>query len=1059
MTMEIIPLRAFPIRQDGLGSPVLSSAGSPHEFSNENMAIGQMKFSEDGTKLGVVFNDGQNNRLEIFNFDDSLGTLEEYVLLDLSNEGQAYGLEFSRGGTKAFVSFLGSNSRVEEFRIDTTNVDVINDSRVTISTVSGGPYGAMQRGPDGQIYVAKRNANNVAAINDDDITEADPENDVEFAFNQSSFNENGVPDGIRGISLIGLPNFVRMNMTSEMEPAISISEPGCIGSEVAFSAAGSSDIDEFFWTIRNELGAVVSSFSNQDTTIIFDEPGLFDVALDVFNRCGFDTTLVQQFRIFPTPPEPTMPDAISLCGTGGTVIDAYANFGGAASELAGLSYLWNTGDTTRTITVNSEGIFSVTVTNEGGCSNEGQVFVGPPFDVDLGADRVLCDDEQITLDANVTAPSYQWSYSLDGTNFTNLGTARTQNISAALLAGNGDYTIRVAVEDPIQPGCEVVDEVRVLINETPEITVSSSLANCGADDASLTVVLQSANPIDFIVTDSQGVQVGQGSLATPSNAGQTINNLGAGAYTVVATDQASGCETTSTHVIEQVVGTFEISSVTPSPADCDDQGGSIAVLINTSTPFSGTYRLTGNGVNISDNVVAQNFTIPNLASGTYNLEVTSNGGCVDTEINILVESVQEAEFELLPTANECSDRYNVQNAITEISPGLSFTLFDATDPSDTGTSNLEVTSSGRYRVVGEGTGLCPLEREILVTITAPPQAVITEQPSEACDTSKVLIATNANAEAGQTYIFDWFSGTDTNGTPLGRGTQITARESGAYTVRIRNNANPNSSCTNTATINVTVNTPPNFRLERNPACEGEEVTVEVVGDDLAGITFTWAFIPRGGGAEQSLPNTGTIITADNGDGIYIARGNRNGCEIERTIEVRRSPIGEIVLPERFQYCPDDPVAPQLDAGAGFATYEWYVGNTLVSTLRTVNVDRVGTYRVVATTSAGCQTEASTDVFESCGPRVRAPNAIEPNSNDPGKRLFYVYTNDFVDEFEVLIYNRWGELIFYSTDKEFQWDATYKGKEVPLGTYPIVFILRNNASGDEVTLRTSVTVIK
>jgi gliding motility-associated-like protein len=48
---------------------------------------------------------------------------------------------------------------------------------------------------------------------------------------------------------------------------------------------------------------------------------------------------------------------------------------------------------------------------------------------------------------------------------------------------------------------------------------------------------------------------------------------------------------------------------------------------------------------------------------------------------------------------------------------------------------------------------------------------------------------------------------------------------------------------------------------------------------------------------------------------------------------------------------------------------------------------------------------------------------------------------FVGEFSIFIYNRWGELIFFSDNLEFMqntgWDGTKNGKLLPVGTYPYV----------------------
>ncbi|MBW3544763.1 MAG: gliding motility-associated C-terminal domain-containing protein, partial [Bacteroidetes bacterium] len=61
-----------------------------------------------------------------------------------------------------------------------------------------------------------------------------------------------------------------------------------------------------------------------------------------------------------------------------------------------------------------------------------------------------------------------------------------------------------------------------------------------------------------------------------------------------------------------------------------------------------------------------------------------------------------------------------------------------------------------------------------------------------------------------------------------------------------------------------------------------------------------------------------------------------------------------------------------------------------------------------------------------------PNAFSPNgdgANDDFKIL-----GKFVEQASLRIYNRWGEELFYSVDKDKGWDGTYRGKPQPAGYY-------------------------
>jgi gliding motility-associated-like protein len=64
--------------------------------------------------------------------------------------------------------------------------------------------------------------------------------------------------------------------------------------------------------------------------------------------------------------------------------------------------------------------------------------------------------------------------------------------------------------------------------------------------------------------------------------------------------------------------------------------------------------------------------------------------------------------------------------------------------------------------------------------------------------------------------------------------------------------------------------------------------------------------------------------------------------------------------------------------------------------------------------------------------IYIPNTFTPN-RDYKNEKFIISAMDLL-EFNIEIYNRWGELIYQSNDVNESWDGTYKGKVVATGTY-------------------------
>jgi gliding motility-associated-like protein len=62
-----------------------------------------------------------------------------------------------------------------------------------------------------------------------------------------------------------------------------------------------------------------------------------------------------------------------------------------------------------------------------------------------------------------------------------------------------------------------------------------------------------------------------------------------------------------------------------------------------------------------------------------------------------------------------------------------------------------------------------------------------------------------------------------------------------------------------------------------------------------------------------------------------------------------------------------------------------------------------------------------------------PGAFIPGAGEIDG-VFTLYTLN-VGEYELLIFNRWGEVIFHTRDKNKFWDGTYKGQPMSSGIYP------------------------
>lgn len=116
------------------------------------------------------------------------------------------------------------------------------------------------------------------------------------------------------------------------------------------------------------------------------------------------------------------------------------------------------------------------------------------------------------------------------------------------------------------------------------------------------------------------------------------------------------------------------------------------------------------------------------------------------------------------------------------------------------------------------------------------------------------------------------------------------------------------------------------------------------------------------------------------------------------------------------------------------TYVWSTGENGESIV--VSPVETTTYTVTVTDTNGCvaidQVIVEVRTAKCDESDIFVPNAFSPNGDDANP-IFYVRSN-FIDELEMIIYNRWGQEVFRSNDINIGWDGTFAGKELSPDVY-------------------------
>ena len=285
----------------------------------------------------------------------------------------------------------------------------------------------------------------------------------------------------------------------------------------------------------------------------------------------------------------------------------------------------------------SPGIYYVNADDGGGCSGQSETtIIQPSTNINWGFYTVMdsgcanVDSGKIYITGLTGTPPFTYLWSNGG----------TDDFITGLTAGS--YSVLIT------------DSLGCTLSQTATVTEVEPLGfgsfttippTCFNNDGQVTLVITGGTG-PYYYSASTGV------INVSFSTSQTFYGIGGGPFAVEVTDAALCKITPSTTIIPP--NGFNIVNVTTTNSNCGNLDGKITIkLLGGAVPF--TYTLTdssGNGPSESGDF--RDWVFTNLATGTYTLTISDNGGCTYVSPPITINNIPLFTFTADTTGTTCN---------------------------------------------------------------------------------------------------------------------------------------------------------------------------------------------------------------------------------------------------------------------------------------------------------------------------------------------------------------------------------------------------------------------
>lgn len=552
------------------------------------------------------------------------------------------------------------------------------------------------------------------------------------------------------------------------------------------------------------------------------------------------------------------------------------------------------------------------------------------------------------------------------------------------------------------PNCISTDTLQVQIYEPYDVDLFITEEDCRTQTGTIEVRIISGAPSPVFHWDD-----------FPGQDTSFLYNLGSGSYpvTIDAPGYSANCTLDTTFTISWPMET-RIDSLTVTHAECFLNDGEVFLYLKDpeeTYEYSWNDTLTGNSPGLNG-----------LASGNYNVRVR----------NLVSDCIADTTFVIatlpfsVPVAVTHESCENGEGSIVLNLPDEDFTITWGNTP---GTEAMYFLSSGEYTVsvVSDSISTCTWDSIINIRNhnKMPPVEALHITPSD-CG----LANGSATIEVDETiadYVFSW------NGAAFAQSVTAENLSPGEHNLKIRATG---GSCTGDTSFII--------------LGKGFSYTTETVQDSCGGNT---------GSVKIQVAASDARITWFDGDSSFYKKNlpagkyffslqgkESTGCKVDTSATITSI---NIPIPVDFmststspdnRYKPNENIEFTLLSPGVIDTCTWDFGDGSYAynqhTLHAFTEEKTYPITITVTDENGCTGTLTKNLKIGMYCDATLPNAFSPNGDQRNDDIGIL--GDPANP-NLMIFNRWGQVMFQTGESKSRWNGIYQNQEVPVGVYPYV----------------------